>query len=117
MDACGGFALCASFAKVDGFLLVCHLLHNCALFEVFQMTNASEVVVIADDAAALLLHFNFRVDAQNLDSAKRILQRLIAKRVPDASTKRDDINDESGMFTNGFSAGFNACRERVLKGE
>jgi len=80
------------------------------------MTNPSEVVVVADDAAALLLHFNFRVDAQNLDSAKGILQRLIAKRVPHTKQEWEDLGDGCSVH-HSDNAGFNACRERVLKGK
>ncbi len=83
------------------------------------MTNASEVVV--SDAEILIFAqaggVPFGFEELKREKMRQALAAFLAKRVPDANIERDDINDESGAFTNGFSAGFNACRAKVLRGE
>ncbi len=81
------------------------------------MTDPSEVVVSDAEIDRILSALGVPWSKGAHELCYQELAVLIAKRVPGTSTERDDINDESGMFTNGFGAGFNACRERVLTGK
>jgi hypothetical protein len=80
------------------------------------MTDASEVVVSDAEIDAFIATIEKAVSVKtNRDLCRKALAVFLARRVPDAMVPRDEeIESECWSVREG---GFNACRERVLRGE